>query len=73
MALPGEFEPFLAKKRIDFRAFAQALPEEYARLAETFMQMGPVSFDQRLKFRFNDWRLRFPAAAPENATGPAAE
>ena len=60
---PTAFEAFLAKKKIDTAAFQRAEPGAYALQATEFEQLGPVSYDQRRKFYFNDWRLRYPPQA----------
>lgn len=58
-------EEFFLKKKIHIPAFAQAWPEEWKRVSEIFHQTGPKSFDHLMKFRFNEWRLRFPLPRTE--------
>ncbi len=60
---PTAFEAFLTKKKINAAAFQRAEPGAYALQAAEFEQLGPVSYDQRRKFYFNDWRLRYPPQA----------
>lgn len=58
-----EFIAFLTKKKISAEDLQRADPERFVAQAAEFAQMGPKSYDQRRKFAFNDWRLRYPLSA----------
>jgi hypothetical protein len=53
-------ELFFEKKKIDITHFQAEEPAEWERVAKLYAETGPKSFDHFMKFRFNEWRLRFP-------------
>ena len=53
-------ELFFEKKKIDIARFQADEPEEWIRIANLYAETGPKSFDHFMKFKFNEWRLRFP-------------
>jgi len=53
-------EEYFQKKKIDIQQFQKEWPEEWLRIQDIFEQSGFKSFDHFMKFRINEWRLRFP-------------
>lgn len=64
---PPSFAAFIAKKRINLKAWAQARPQQVAHYKAQYQALGPTSFDQQAKFFFNDWRKDFPLASGADA------
>jgi hypothetical protein len=58
----------MSAKRIDIHAFANDRPDEAERQRALFERMGATSYEQRLKFFFNEWRLRYPLLMQPAAT-----
>jgi hypothetical protein len=54
------FEEFFAKKKIHLESLNETEPRVVEELRAHYEQMGEKSFDQRYKFLFNEWRLRYP-------------
>lgn len=51
---------FLTDKKIDVKLFKQAEPGLWQEMEQLFTVIGPASFDQQKKFRFNRWRKQYP-------------
>jgi len=53
-------EAFFEKKKIDIVRFQATDTAEWQRVVKLYAETGPKSFDHFMKFKFNEWRLRFP-------------
>ena len=59
-----DFIIFFREKRIDIEALQKSRKAFCDELEQTFVQLGPHSFDQQKKFIFNPLRLDFPLDIP---------
>ena len=63
-----DFIIFFREKRIDIEALQKSRKAFCDELEQTFVQLGPQSFDQQKKFIFNPLRLDFPLGIPIEET-----